>query len=392
MRNFDVLVSTDVSKSARVRQVCAMFDAPIQRKAELRFKGALDIDEQPWNIGLFVGPSGSGKTQISSNLFPEAIAYRNEWKEASMIDDFDSNSSVESIADACMSVGFNTIPAWTRPYRVLSNGEQFRADIARLLLECPHDPIVVDEFTSVVDRQVARIACHAIQKYIRRTDKRFVGVTCHHDIVDWLQPDWIYDTAAKRFERRSLRRRPSLEVDIRRVRYDAWGLFAPFHYMTSELNKCAKCYMLSVNDQPAAFAGMIPYPHPHVKNIRRLSRLVTLPDFQGIGLAFVLVDAIAAAHQSLGYRMRCYPAHPALVRSYAKSPLWYQVKEAGTFSHAKNQQNINIYKQRPCAIFEWKQTNEPMERELAVKLLDDQLMTKGPKRANAPRFSRRKRK
>jgi ABC-type ATPase with predicted acetyltransferase domain len=78
-----------------------------------------------------------------------------------------------------------------KPQAVLSNGERFRVDLARRLLELP-DPIVVDEFTSVVDRQVAKIGAHAVQKFVRKHNRRFVAATCHYDVVEWLQPDWIF--------------------------------------------------------------------------------------------------------------------------------------------------------------------------------------------------------
>ena len=67
-----------------------------------------------------------------------------------------------------------------------------RVDLARALLE--KDFVCFDEFTSVVDRQVAQTACIAINKAIKKTDKKFVAVSCHYDILDWLQPDWVFDT------------------------------------------------------------------------------------------------------------------------------------------------------------------------------------------------------
>lgn len=67
-----------------------------------------------------------------------------------------------------------------------------RVDLARALLE--KNFVVFDEFTSVVDRQVAQTACLAVAKAVRKSEKRFVAVSCHYDILDWLEPDWIFDT------------------------------------------------------------------------------------------------------------------------------------------------------------------------------------------------------
>ena len=79
-----------------------------------------------------------------------------------------------------------------KPFSVLSTGEQFRVALARHLLS-DDDPIVVDEFTSVVDRQVAHIGSIAVSKYVRKRDRKFIAVTCHYDVIEWLQPDWILE-------------------------------------------------------------------------------------------------------------------------------------------------------------------------------------------------------
>lgn len=73
-----------------------------------------------------------------------------------------------------------------------------RCDLARSILE-DREIICFDEFTSVVNREVAKTASYAISKAIRRQQKKFIAVSCHRDIVDWLEPDWIYDTDEKHF-------------------------------------------------------------------------------------------------------------------------------------------------------------------------------------------------
>ena len=77
-------------------------------------------------------------------------------------------------------------------------GEKFRVDIVRRFLEFP-DPIVIKEFTSVVDRQVAKIGSHAIQKCVRKNNWKLVVITCYYNIEEWLQPDWIYNVGLKEY-------------------------------------------------------------------------------------------------------------------------------------------------------------------------------------------------
>ena len=387
MPQIDVHVKTNVSTSVRAKQLSSMFDVPAQERHELAWKIDAPWEEKPWNVGLIVGPSGSGKSTIAEATF--AKPRKLKWGGASVIDDFKDAASVDDIATACQAVGFNTIPAWLRPYDVLSTGEQFRVTLARMMLETPQArPVVIDEFTSVVDRQVAKIGANAAQKWARRQKRQFVAVTCHYDVLDWLQPDWVIDAAKQTFEWRSVQPRPKIEVEIKSVGYDYWALFAPFHYLTAELNHSARCYVAFVDDAPTAFAGVLHRPHPKAKNIKGLSRLVTLPDWQGLGLAFVLADALGAAYKQVGQRFRTYPAHPALIRSFDHSVKYALVQTPGygggrkgatatgpvssnrSGSHkGPNSNGVEGWRHggRPCAVFEYVgPAYEPKSEALAM--------------------------
>jgi len=353
MRSIDLLVETELVRSARVKQLSGMFDVPASEKLSHRWQGELPIDERDWNIGLIVGPSGAGKSSVSRQLFGEAAALT--WGAPSVCDDFDRKFSIQDVAEICSAVGFNTIPSWMKPYGVLSTGEKFRVELARHLLE-GGELVVIDEFTSVVDRQVAHIGCHAVQKHIRKHGRKFVAVTCHYDVVDWLQPDWLLEPATMNFQWRLLRRRPALNVEVARVDHTAWKLFAPFHYLTGELHRAAACYVLFVEGMPASFAGVLHRPHSKVDDIKGVSRLVTLPDYQGLGLAMILADTLGAAHRAIGNRLHTYPAHPSLVRSFDRSQCWEMHKKPGKFSPAVSTTSAMQHMamgSRPCAVFEY---------------------------------------
>jgi ABC-type lipoprotein export system ATPase subunit len=352
MPRVDLVVESAVSCSFRVRQLEGMFDVPQAKTQRVEWHGNVPIDDDDWNVGLIVGPSGSGKSSVARQLFGDHVDVPLQWGSASVIDDFSKDASMEKIADVCRAVGFNTIPAWMRPFSVLSTGEKFRVELARRLLEC-QDPVVVDEFTSVVDRQVAKIGSHAVQKFLRKNGRRFVAVGCHYDVIDWLQPDWILEPATMTFQRRLVQRRPSVDVEIARVHHSAWSIFAPFHYMTAELNKAAQCFTLFVGDTPATFGAMLHRPHATTKNIVGLSRLVTLPDFQGLGLGLILPERLGAAYKATGRRMRTYPAHPSLIRSFDHSPAWAMVKRPGTHSSKSQGSLVGEMGGRPCAVFEY---------------------------------------
>ena len=351
MPSIDIVVRSEIEKTARVRQLGAMFDVPLQDVTKLEWHGSLPIEDDDWRIGLIVGPSGSGKTTIANQLFGAHVPL--EWRSKSVIDDFAKCLSIEQISSVCQSVGFNTIPAWMRSYDVLSTGEKFRVDVARRMLELP-DPIVIDEFTSVVDRQVAQIGSHAVQKFVRKNNRKLIAVSCHYDIIEWLQPDWIFEPASMVFQRRLLRRKPDIEVAIERVPYAAWKMFSQFHYLTNELHKAARCYVLFANGRPASFGAMLHRPHAKVNDIQGLSRLVTLPDWQGLGLAMILSDKLGAAYKAVGKRMHTYPAHPSLIRAYDKSPVWeMRVKPGSYSSKAGGDVRMKTFGGRPCAVFEY---------------------------------------
>lgn len=146
---------------------------------------------ETWHVGVIVGASGTGKSQLLKEFGGETQV---EWApDRSIVSHFDS---VDEAIDRLYAVGLNSVPVWRLPYRVLSNGQQFRADLARRL----EPDSVVDEFTSVVDRNVAIAASRALATWVRRKDMTgLVLATCHRDVLPWLQPDWTIDTDAGEF-------------------------------------------------------------------------------------------------------------------------------------------------------------------------------------------------
>jgi ABC-type ATPase with predicted acetyltransferase domain len=104
-------------------------------------------------------------------------------------------------------VGFASPPDWLKSYDCLSQGEKMRVDIARALC-LDQSLIVFDEFTSVVDREIAKVSAFAISKAVRRSTKKFIAVTCHYDVVDWLDPDWVFCADSMEFDRKKECGRP----------------------------------------------------------------------------------------------------------------------------------------------------------------------------------------
>lgn len=190
MPHFDIVKKNDPDVTFRVSKIQADFDVKLEHSNE-RFVGDIEMPND-WQIGVIVGASGTGKSTIAKELFGEELINGFEYKAKSVVDDMPKSAKMDDITKMFYAVGFGSVPSWLKPYSVLSNGEKMRVDLARALLE--KDFVCFDEFTSVVDRQVAQTACIAINKAIKKTDKKFVAVSCHYDILDWLQLDWVFDT------------------------------------------------------------------------------------------------------------------------------------------------------------------------------------------------------
>ena len=191
MPSFDIVKRLEVNDSFRVSKIKNDFDFSEDHVVE-HFKGTINIPDD-WQIGLIFGNSGTGKSTIARELFGDILIDGFEYTSKSVIDDMPKGVSVEDIEKMFCAVGFSSVPSWLKPYSVLSNGEKMRVDIARALLT--HNVIAFDEFTSVVDRNVAKVACIAIRKGIRKhPEKRFIAVTCHEDVIEYLQPDWAFCT------------------------------------------------------------------------------------------------------------------------------------------------------------------------------------------------------
>ncbi|AOF89270.1 GNAT family N-acetyltransferase [Sinorhizobium sp. RAC02] len=312
----------DSYRAARVRSLFNIEDAH-------RFNLEVDLPlEEPWSLGLVVGPSGSGKTSIGRQFFGRERFADFAWPaDLPLVDAIGPALPFDDVTAALSAVGLGSVPSWLRPHHVLSNGEQFRAALARILCERPAE-IVIDEFTSVVDRQVARIGAMAFGKAWRRTEGRAVLLSCHYDIIDWLQPDWVLDTATGAFTGRYLRRRPEITLEIRKTGWEWWRYFEPHHYLRVPRAIAARCYVGFVDGEPVAHVAMS--TRPGLKEARAC-RLVVMPDWQGAGIGLRFLNRVCASWRrgdnpySRPMPTLVNTSHPGLANALRRHPLWAQV-------------------------------------------------------------------
>lgn len=315
-----------------------------------------------WNIGLIYGPSGSGKTSLLHTFGPR-VNY--VWDGKAVISNFKYLTPEEVTALFC-SVGFGDVPSWLRPFHMLSNGEQFRCNVARAISGSA-SPILIDEFTSVVDRNVAKSASNAVQKYVRKTGKKVILASCHSDIIDWLSPDWIYNPteALTHVLPRGSLQRPPISLKIFRSKYEAWNLFKSHHYLSADLNKAARCFLVTWNDNPVAFSGVLAHPSPHRKNCWRESRTVVLPDFQGLGIGVKLSDYIGSLVRAGGGAYYSKTIHPAMIAYRLKSGIWVETAHSRRHRKIPKSNPYWLVTNRFCYSFEYRgASSTPEEAKL----------------------------
>lgn len=273
-----------------------------------------------FSLGLIVGPSGSGKSSLLRTKFGGVSSV--QWVPNRAVVSQVGETPEDAVA-RLSAVGLNSVPSWCKPRHALSNGEGFRADLAQVL----KDGAVIDEFTSVVDRNVAKAASVGLRRFVDRYNlKHVVVASCHYDIIEWLQPDWVFDTSTGVVTPRgSLPPRPKIELEIVPCDRQVWPIFAPHHYLTQSLLPSAHCWTAWWGETLVGFASTIPFPHGSIKNARRGHRTVVLPDFQGLGIGVRLSDAIADLNvRVMGKRYFSKTAHPRMGEYRDRHPNWKQ--------------------------------------------------------------------
>lgn len=319
----------DDFKSYRAARVKSLFN--VDSGANFSHDAELDIDDGDWQIGLVVGPSGSGKTSIGKRIFgrDDAVYSPDGWvPNKPIIDCISPKGDFDSVTGALAAVGLGSVPSWLRPYHVLSNGEKFRADLARIICESP-DEVVVDEFTSVVDRQIAKFGAMAFSKAWKRTKSKVVLLSCHYDIIEWVEPDWVYDTSTGVFQRGSLWRRPKFDLQIWETDKRYWHSFEPHYYLKLPGMIAATYYVGTVDGEPVCHLAVSPRLEI---NGMRASRMVVMPEWQGAGIGLRFLNAIcdlqASGNGRFGRRVNkvyFHTSHPGLVAGLRRDPRWSQV-------------------------------------------------------------------
>ena len=271
-------------------------------------------------IVLIVGTSGSGKSTILRSLGD--VKQPTVDNACTTIENFSTPERGEELLLAC---GLRSIPTWFREPNTLSNGEFHRFEMA---LSLDQELSTVDEFTSVVDRDTAKSLALSIRKYYdqRGTTEPLYIASCHRDIIEWLDPDWVYDTDLQKLDNRRspfrLGTRPELALTIKGTSPEMWRYFSKYHYLDTSMSRSVHCYVLLLGDKPIGFHATIHSTNRDIHSYWRGHRTVILPEFQGMGIGTKFSDAIAEMYVSKGMRYFSKTAHPSFGEHREKSDLW----------------------------------------------------------------------
>jgi len=269
-------------------------------------------------IILIVGTSGSGKSTILRTLGDRQAHFD---PETTVIENF---STAQRGEELLLATGLRSIPTWFRSPTTLSNGERHRFEMALCI---DQGITTIDEFTSVVDRDTAKSLAYSMRQYYDRsgqTEPLYIA-SCHRDIIEWLDPEWVYDTDLCVLENRRLPHRlgrPSLALTIRSTSIKYWRYFGRHHYLDTKISKSAHYYVLMLGDKPIGFHAAIHSTNRDIHSYWRGHRTVILPEFQGMGIGTAFSDAIAEIYVSRGFRYFSKTAHPAFGEHRERSPLW----------------------------------------------------------------------
>lgn len=98
-------------------------------------------------------------------------------------------------------------------------------------------------------------------------------------------------------------------------------MFSKYHYLSSSHNNAANVFVCMINDEIAGFISVLPQPC-RVKFLKRVHRLVVLPDYQGIGIGYKLLSEVGLIYITDKWRFIINTTAPSLINSLKKSKDW----------------------------------------------------------------------
>jgi predicted acetyltransferase len=151
--------------------------------------------------------------------------------------------------------------------------------------------------------------------------------------------------------------RPEIKFEIfQTADKSIWKMFAKHHYLSHSHNNAANVFLAMINGEIAGFLSVLHFPHPKSKNIKKVHRLVILPDYQGAGFGIKFLNEIGNIYKKEKQRFNIVTSAPSLINALKKSKEWKCIRFGRTKEVGKTSTELkgSTSKNRITASFELK--------------------------------------
>jgi len=324
--------------SPRLVEIGLRFGVPLSVPARVIAAG-LQLKIRPGTITLITGPSGAGKSVLLSAIARRYTTARLVHNiqfpcDVAVVDAVAPTRPIDEALGILTACGLGEPMLWIRRFSQLSDGEQFRARLARAVSlnrrdrwatassallgpddECPHQrvvPLLCDEFAAILHRRLAKALAFNLRKLVTRERLALVVATSQNDLEEDLAPDTIVRLGGPtpQVETPTAARLPrsisfARQLRIQRGTLADYAAFSSMHYrQRGQVGFVDKVFVCREGlDGPSL--GVVVYAHPALElklrnrvtrhafsrqarrlnqELRVLKRLVIHPDIRGCGL------------------------------------------------------------------------------------------------------------
>lgn len=98
-------------------------------------------------------------------------------------------------------------------------------------------------------------------------------------------------------------------------------MFRKYHYLDHDISKSGVNYVGLINNISVVFISIIHFPHPQIKNLKKVHRIVVLPDYQGVGIGVRFLDFMGEIYKK-NWIFGITTSNSSLVFSLKKNKRW----------------------------------------------------------------------